>query len=94
MIELQMTDAEVQKLVAPAIRKHLRKAGFKTGIRSDESGSYLFPIDLQLAGDVSVHRSNDGIWTFRQEESAIIADRMAQMMILHAEAISAREERR
>lgn len=91
MREVQITDAELERLIAPAIRKRLRAAGFKMGTASDEVPSaFMFPINLNLAGVVGVHRSEDGVWTFSQEDNPMLADRMMDSMIAHGHAFETR----
>ncbi len=90
MRELRLTDGELQKLIASALRRKLAKAGFKTGTPSDASSAFYFPLNLQLCGDVSVVRYEDGTWVFTQDD-AVIADRLAETFILHAVAIETNE---
>lgn len=91
MRELQITDAELERLIAPAIRKRMRAAGFKMGTASDEVPSaFVFPINLNLAGVVGVHRSEDGVWTFSQEDDPMLADRMIDSMMAHEQAFETR----
>jgi hypothetical protein len=87
MRELQITDADLQKLLAPTIRKYLRKAGFKMGAPSGaEPPSYFFPINLELAGDVTVTRREDGTWSFTQETDLMLIERTAESGFAHASA--------
>ncbi len=92
MRELRITDAELQALIAPGLRRKFVEAGFKTGTASDENTSFFFPINLQLAGECFVTRHEDGTWTFTQEEAPMIADRVAQAAVSHASAIAQREQ--
>jgi hypothetical protein len=92
--ELRITDGELQTLIATALRRKLAKAGFKTGTPSDANAAFFFPINLELTGDCEVIRHEDGTWTFTQEETPMIADRIAQTAIFHAAAIAQREATR
>ena len=87
MRTLTLTDAELQRLIAPAIRKRLKAAGFQTGTPSDDHAGFFFPIDLNICGKVDVTRHEDGTWTFEQEDQAI-ADRIESSFNCHAEAIA------
>ena len=69
MRTLTLTDAEVQKLIASAIRKRLKAAGFHTGTASDDHSGFFFPIDLGLAGQVGVTRHEEDVYK-RQVEKA------------------------
>ena len=91
--ELRISDTELQKLIATAIRKRLKAAGFTTGTRSDDSNAFFFPINLDLAGDCTVTRLETEEWVFTQEESSVVADRMAQVSLYYAAAIALREGR-
>lgn len=77
MKELRLTDAELQALIAPALRAKLRAAGFEAGRPSTIHGYPFFflPINLDLAGQVSIERSEDGTWMFRQEQNPIVVER-------------------
>ena len=91
MREVQITDAELERLIAPAIRKFMRRVGFKMGTPSDETPSaFMFPINLNLSGAIGVHRSEDGVWTFSQEDDPMLADRMIETMIAHGQAFDTR----
>jgi hypothetical protein len=92
MRTLTMTDRELQRLIAPAIRKRLKAAGFHTGTSSDDHAGFFFPIDLNLSGSVEVTRHEDGTWTFEQEDQAV-ADRRATSLACHAEAITGAAQR-
>jgi hypothetical protein len=86
MKQLTMTDKEVQALIAPAIRKKLKAAGFVSGTASDDHAGYLFPIDLQLAGAITIQRHDDGTWVFQQEEDLTLMERTAATFAAHYEA--------
>lgn len=88
---LQITDGEIQALVAPALRAYLRKAGFVIGASSgDEPSTFWMPVNIDLAGHVDVIRDEDGIWTFTQEENMHVADRVAEASEYHGAAIAQR----
>jgi hypothetical protein len=91
--EVRISDADLQKIIGPPLRAFLKKNGFKSGTASDEGTGYFFPIDLDLAGNISVVRHADGTWMFLQED-ALIADRVAQTAALHLEVIQEAEARR
>jgi len=93
MRTLTLTDAEVQKLIASAIRKRLKAAGFHTGTASDDHSGFFFPIDLGLAGQVGVTRHEDGTWTIQQETNLMLAERMGTTLAAHGEAIAAATQR-
>jgi hypothetical protein len=78
MREVRMTDSELQKLVAPALREHLKKAGFFTGASSIDHCGYFFPINIDLAGAVKITRHEDGTWTFMQEMDVELSQRTAK----------------
>lgn len=74
MREITITDGELQKMIGEGIRRRLRAAGFVLGTSErDISRTYLFPINLDLTGAVEVFRHEDGVWTIRQDETAIAA---------------------
>ena len=75
MKELHITDAELQKLIAPALRKRLKAAGFHTGTASDDNCAFFFPINLSVAGSVKVTRHEDGTWCIQQETSPALSER-------------------
>jgi hypothetical protein len=52
-----------------------------------------FPINLNLADQVKIESTVDGYWTITQEDG-LIADRMAESLQLHAQAIVAAEKGR
>ena len=85
MRELRMTDGELQRLIAPAIRKKLKAAGFVSGTPSDEHAGYFFPINIEMNG-LEVTRHEDGTWTFVQEDLAI-AGRLNDTLDIHGAAI-------
>lgn len=91
MKELRLTDAELQALIAPALRARLQESGFAFGrpmdARLDEFDIMLFPIGLDLAGLASVERDLEGVWTFRQIDSAVLHDRTADALRSHVAAI-------
>lgn len=86
MRELRLSDAELQALIAPALRKKLKAAGFAFGTATDEHAGFYFPINLALAGSISVVRYEDGTWVFAQETNATLADRTADAFVSHVEA--------
>lgn len=61
-----MDDRELAALIAPALQQKLREAGFKTGTASNRNAAFYMPINLDLAGHVSVERYEDGTWVFSQ----------------------------
>jgi hypothetical protein len=89
--ELQISDAELQKIIATGIRKKLKDFGFKTGPASDGNQGFFFPINLDLSGEISVVRTADGVWTFTQEDDAIFADRTAECTSYAVAAMMKRE---
>jgi hypothetical protein len=89
MTEVLITDAELQKLIAPPIIKFLKSKGLRAGTPSDDNCAYWFPINLELAGTVEIERGEDGTWLIRQDD-AIIADRCAETLMIHGAAIAAR----
>lgn len=96
MRELEMSDGEIQALVATAIRAKLKAAGFTMGATDDADavegpGAFYFPINLNLAGDCTVTRAEDGTWTITQEDNPLLADRTASAFQSHAAAIERRE---
>ena len=86
MRELRITDVELQKMIAPVLRKRLRKAGFAMGAASaDGPPTYLFPINLDLAAFVTVIRREDGTWLFQQDDF-VIAERLEESFLMHGDA--------
>jgi hypothetical protein len=81
-----MTDRELQKLIATPLVAKLKAAGFKTGTPSNDHTGFYFPINLNMAGELSIVRYEDGVWTFRQEDSYIAADRQAASIQAFVEA--------
>ena len=71
MRELRLTDAELQQLVATSLREALIKAGFARGSSVERVGSFMMPINLDLAGNITIERGEDGVWTFRQTSPEI-----------------------
>jgi hypothetical protein len=92
MRELRLTDGELQKLVAPAIRAHLKTAGFHTGASSCNNNAFFFPINLDLAGDVRVTRHEDGTWVFTQETYPALAERTDDCEGLLVSALMRRDQ--
>lgn len=91
MLELRLTDQELQALVAPRLVARLRKAGFKMGRTEGEFPSSMFvPISLDLVGWCSFTRDADGFWTIQQDETRI-AEVVADAHEMHYEAITGRE---
>lgn len=93
MRELTLTDRELQALIAPKLRRRLKKAGFVMGASeaSDDRPSFYFVIHLDLVGFSELVRNDDGTWTISQCENAMVADRVASSNVLHEEAIARRE---
>lgn len=93
MHELRLTDLELQSLLAPALKARLRQEGFKFGESEsphDETHNLLLlPVNLDLADEVMVERTDDGVWVFRQSNPAI-SRRLLESMLAHGEAIEAR----
>ena len=82
MRELRITDVELQKMIAPVLRKRLRKAGFAMGAASaDGPPTYMFPINLDLAAFVTVIRREDGTWLFQQESGTGISAPLVVMRL-------------
>ena len=89
MRELRITDAELAGLIAPRLRARLLKAGFQPGEPTDGHIAYYLPINLDLAGNIEVARSDDGIWVFTQQIGGTLAERTDATMEAHGEAIMA-----
>ena len=93
MREVQFTDAELQALVAPALRKKLKAAGFQGGAsdRSDWSpqGCIFLPVFIDMAGSVEIERTEDGVWTFRQELDFELSERTSAVQIIHTDVVVA-----
>lgn len=85
-----MTDAELQAIVGTALRGHLKKAGFHTGTRTDDSSAFMFCVNLDLAGTITVERTLDGDWTISQELDAVLSDRTADAHASLMGAVQAR----
>lgn len=90
MREVQISDAELQALIAPPIRERLKAAGFQTGASVTASCGVFLPVFLDMAGSIEVERTEDGMWTFRQELNVELADRTADALHAHVESIGAR----
>ena len=75
MIELRISDGELQQLIAPAILKRLKKAGFRNGTPSDDMCTFFLPVNLNLAGRVKVTRHEDGTWLIQQETDDMLIER-------------------
>ena len=99
MRELRLTDIELQRLIAPALKKRLRQEGFEFGTPEGRSpgegdpeaiGMIMFPVNLDLAGCVSIERGDDGVWTFRQD-TLVQLQRFYQTLIDHHAAIEGRD---
>jgi hypothetical protein len=92
--ELKLTDLEVQKLIAPALKKKLRAAGFTMGASESADGfncAFYFPVNLDLAGINTVERDEHGVWTFRQRVGGeAVNERLRQTSEDHMDAIEAR----
>lgn len=91
--ELKLTDRELQDLIAPPLRNKLREAGFAMGASMTLEGfssAFYFPINLDLSGVCTVERDSDGVWTIRQCEDGVIADRIADASENLTEAIANR----
>ena len=93
MKEMRITDAELQAMIAPALKARLHAAGFTPGFCDAEHCGFFFPVNLELAGTCTVTREEDGTWTFAQQDTAV-ADRMEQSLEMHADAVATRETRR
>lgn len=89
MKELQITDAQLQKIVGAALRKHLAAAGFRMGASSGETPPvYGLPVNLDLAGKFGVfHDCATGVWTITQEEDEVLCDRTTDAVRSHVEAM-------
>ena len=89
MKELRLTDAELRALIAPALLDKLRCAGFATATAAGaaEPCAFYFPINLALAGEVTVNRSTEGVWTITQECDPLLAERTADTQTAHIEAM-------
>ena len=83
-----MNDRELAALVAPVLQRKLREAGFKTGTSSDHHSAFYIPINLDLAGYVSVIRYEDGTWIFSQEVNSRVAERLGESLAMHVEVLS------
>lgn len=93
MRELRLTDAELQGLIAPALRGRLVREGFRLGASEGEGATYgvlMFPVNLDLAGMVTVERTEEGVWIFQQQER-VVFDRFADSFVLHCHAIDGRD---
>lgn len=98
MKTLSISDRDLQKLIAPALRKKLAGAGFVMGatmdVRSDDpNSSFYFPINMNLAGVCSVLRGADGIWTICQQVDQALAERTMASHESYIEASAARPNR-
>jgi hypothetical protein len=98
MRSFQISDRDLQALIAPALRAKLAAAGFKMGAvmdgrSGDPNCAFYFPINLNLAGDCGVRRDEDGTWTISQEESPLLADRTAETFQAHVAAIASQAPR-
>lgn len=73
MIELRITDVDLQKIIGNLLRKRLRKAGFAMGMsEAEEPTAFLLPINLDLAGHVTVvHSPEEGCFVFTQADGKI-----------------------
>ena len=88
MAELVLTDIEMQKLVATALKHRMAKAGFIFGeCESEDHEVLLLPVNLDLTGFVTVSRTEDGIWTFQQSHPSV-EERFYQLFEAHAQAIA------
>ena len=86
MRELRISDAELQSIIAPQLRKRLRKAGFAMGAPSaEQQPTYMFPINLDVSGVMMVIRQDDGVWIFQQEDMKI-AERLEESFLMHGDA--------
>lgn len=81
MQTFQISDRDLQALIAAALRKELAAAGFVIGASmvgtEDPNSAFYFPINLNLAGKCAVMREADGMWTFTQEVNQALAERTA-----------------
>jgi len=91
--ELRITDAELQSMIAPALKAKLHAAGFQRGFCDAEHCGFFFPINLELAGTCTVTRNEDGTWTFTQQDNTI-TDRLDETYEIHAAAIETASQRR
>jgi hypothetical protein len=93
MLELRLTDLELQRLLAPALKKRLRQEGFRFGASetpADGFNTVLLPIRLDLSESVSISRDDDGVWLFQQSDPAI-ERRFMESCMAHYEAIQSRQ---
>ena len=94
MRELRITAVELQGMIAPLLRTRLRKAGFTMGASSAEDPpTFMFPINLDVAGAVIVIREDGGTWMFQQEEDPMLYDRLQDSLLAHGEACCNRASR-
>jgi hypothetical protein len=96
MLELRLTDLELQRLLAPALKKRLRQEGFRFGASetpADGFNTVLLPIRLDLADEISISRDDDGVWSFQQSDPTI-ARRFMETFSDHFEAVAGRESPR
>lgn len=91
MKEVRISDAQLQQIIGRPLVEHLRRNGFQTGRGTHEQCSIAMPIELDLAGAVDIIRSEDGIWTFRQELDYALSARMEFAADSHMTAIESRE---
>jgi hypothetical protein len=86
MREFRISDVELQGIIAPLLRMRLREAGFAMGAPSaEQQPTYMFPINLDVSGAVTVIRGDDGFWTFQQDEMKM-AERLEETFLMHGEA--------
>jgi hypothetical protein len=93
MLELRLTDIELQRLLAPALKKRLAREGFRFGTSESPQDGYntiLLPVRLDLADSVSLSRDPDGLWIFQQIDPGI-ERRFLETFADHYEAIERRE---
>jgi hypothetical protein len=86
--ELRLTDRELQALIAPALLARLKAAGFVTAhSEGAQPVGFAFPITLNLAGEVTLHRSDEGVWTLTQLSDGDLAERTEFAQRAHVEAV-------
>lgn len=91
MKEVRLSNRELQALIAPGLIAKLKAAGFQAGRSSGECCAVVFPINLNFSGTVDIERTDDGVWTFRQQDDVDVASRTEFAAQAHAAAVSERE---
>lgn len=93
MKTVTFTDAELQRLIGRHLNARLRAEGFSMGAPEAEPNCIHLPVFLNLAGECSLHRSEEGVWTITQETYPEIAERVAASREAHCEAIASAARR-